>query len=170
MDELVRGSRSSPIDADPSPGNDEAGPEMRPDAAVVDRLVSVAASRAQSRLAASSDAPADRAPRRSRRSSRRALWSTRLQQTGATLALAALLAVGWWHSPAVPDAPSASVSDAPTKGASSLMQRAASSTAPRTAALPAWDDTDDMVRLHRRIELVQARSASSDWIPVAASR
>jgi hypothetical protein len=151
---------------------------MKPDAAVVDHLVAVAGDKARSRLSgadAARDTPRDRearSPQRRSRSGPGTSWTVRAQRAATALALALVVGLGWWHSPSIPDAPTPVAQD--TRSRSPVPQertpRAAEAAPLRSASLPAWDDSDEMVRLHRRIELVQARSTTSEWMPVSAGR
>lgn len=145
-------------------------PPQRPNASVVDAIVAEAA-RATSDSAtstpASSDhtskaAPAartdrasrDRAPR-DRPATQRSGLSRRLQQAGLATALILVAALGLWQFQSTPtDADS-------TARISAEMEE---QLPPAARDLPDWDEGDDVVRLHRRLEVVNARSASpSSW-------
>jgi hypothetical protein len=128
-------------------------PSRRPDSAVVDRVVEEARSAAQNspsppRL--EGDRPA-RSPTRSR--------TRRLQTAGAALALLLLIGLGWWQ---VPGAPEESAAGSSTDG----LEKTAPAAAERSAgaeAVPAWDESDELVRIHRRLERLQAQSRPNTW-------
>lgn len=118
----------------------------RPDPAVVDRVVDAAAE------AAPRPRAADRSPRGPSRS-----WSRRLQGVSAMVAMVLVLGLGWWQL----DLP---VPISPDQQATQQEASIASeeSVAEDAEGVPAWDDSDELVRLHRRIEYVRNRSAS-EW-------
>lgn len=121
-------------------------PSPRPDPAVVDRIVDAA------RDAASSSRPREDRPVRSPART----WSRRLQTASAALALALLVGLGWWQLPGTSE---------PPDPAGPTAQRTAP-TENRTLdaeAVPAWDDTDELVRIHRRIERLRTRSTPDAW-------
>ena len=160
---------SRPLDLSPLPMAERLPPSPnhspRPDPDVVDHLVAVAGQKARQRLAESSSAErADRAPRRSSRSRHTA--SRRLLHTGLVLAVGLLVGLGWWHVDVPADLPA----DVPGHETPSAPVVTAPSPSAAPSSLPAWDDRDDMVRLHRHIELVQARSTNAAWTPVSAGR
>ncbi len=125
-----------------------------PDPDVVDQVVDQAAE------AARDDEGRARAPDRTVRTPDRS-WTRRLQNAGAALALVLALGIGWWYMPAT---------DAPTETAAS--ESATQQTKPTTASsesaqeaesLPEWDDRDEVVRLHQRIEHLRTQSRSGAW-------
>lgn len=132
-------------------------PSRQPDSAVVDRVVEEARSAAQNspsppRL--EGDRPA-RSPTRSR--------TRRLQTVGAALALLLLIGLGWWQ---VPGALEESAAGSGTDGLEGTAQRTAPAAAERSAgaeAVPAWDESDELVRIHRRLERLQAQSSPNTW-------
>lgn len=154
------------LDRKPNPG---------PDPAVLDTLTQAAADAAAKRPVSGSTTGADpasdagddsesaRAPDRasqtpispapSRAPSRRSGMSRRLQQAAVIAAAVMLLVLGWWQIQ--PTAPT-SQTTANTQALQDLP--------PAARDLPEWDEGDDVVRLHRRLEVVNARSAPpSSW-------
>jgi len=123
-----------------------------PDAAVVDDIVGRARDAAPS--SASEPAP-DRAARAPDRSD-----SRRLRGVSAVLVILVVVGVGWWQF-RVPDAAPAGT----TAGAPTATDVATDEAADRTppGAIPEWDDRDEVVRLHRRIETLRTRSQPDDW-------
>ena len=130
-------------------------PARRPDPAVVDQVVDEARTAAQSPASPTEDRPA-RAPSRS--------WTRRLQTVGAGLALLLLIGLGWWQGAGVSDAP---VADSATPGAlngEASQTPTTADTRPADAnAIPAWDDGEELIRIQRRIDRLQARSAPDRW-------
>lgn len=124
-----------------------------PDPDVVDRVVDRAAEAARSRV------PGQRAPDRTARAPRRG-WTRRLQNAGAALTLLLALGLGWWYAPGDADAPEATT-NATTQQTDAAT--ASSEQAQDTEALPSWDDRDEVVRLHRRIETLQTQNRSDAW-------
>lgn len=124
-----------------------------PDPDVVDRVVDRAAE------AARPAAPSRRAPDRGARAPARP-WTRHLQNAGAALALLLALGLGWWYAPgdAGPGEPAASAS-----GTQQAPTTASSEPTPDEEALPEWDDRDEVVRLHRRIETLRTQSRSDAW-------
>lgn len=133
-------------------------PSQKPDPSVVDRVVE------EARTAARETVPAPEPDTdRSARSPHRTM-SRRLQGASAALALVLVIGVGWWQG-STSEGPG---TEGPPAGAQSSSQQQAtvSSTEPRSAEtreLPAWDDSEEMVRIHRRIERLQARSSLDAW-------
>lgn len=115
----------------------------QPDPAVVDRVVDAAGEAAEGAPTAA-DRPA-RAPSRS--------WTRRLRGISAALALLLVVGLGWWQLDG------AAPGDAGSQSAQGVTQAASTEEAD---AVPDWDDSDELVRLHHRIERVRARS-TSDW-------
>ena len=130
-------------------------PARRPDPAVVDQVVDDARAAAQSSAPSTADRPA-RAPAHS--------WNRRLQTVGAGLALLLLIGLGWWQGAGAPDNP---VADSATPGVLEGTSRQAPTTAntrPTDAdAIPAWDDGEELIRIQRRIDRLQARSTPDRW-------
>jgi len=150
-------------------------PNPSPDPAVLDTLTQAAADAAAGRPVSGSTTGADpasdagddsesrRAPDRasraptspapSRAPARRSGMSRRLQQAAVVAVAVMLLVLGWWQMQ--PTAP-ASQTTANTQALQDLP--------PAARDLPEWDEGDDVVRLHRRLEVVNARSAPpSSW-------
>lgn len=152
-------------------------PADGPDPDVVDRIVAAAAdaSRRSDRVTSDSShngrvpgARDDRSPRRSdaRRAadaSAEASWTRRLRWGAATLAVVLAVSIGWWTGGPTASEWSASTAETPSAASAPASQERAADARAESADLPAWDEGDEVVRLHRRIELVQARSAPSQW-------
>lgn len=83
--------------------------------------------------------------------------SRRLQAVAGVLGVVLVTALGWWQiAPNAPDtlrSPSAEAT-APN----GIAPRNADGLPPAVRDLPDWDEGDDVVRLHRRLEVVNARS------------
>lgn len=141
-------------------------PSSRPDPAVVDRVVAAARTAARD----PSDSPHAAEDRPARPPARP--WRLRLQAASATLALLLVVGLGWWQRPgATEEAPSTTAAE-DTRGtaldgargeAQSGTPSALGGGALEAEAVPAWDDRDELVRIHRRIERLQARSAPDGW-------
>lgn len=134
----------------------DAKPPQRPDASVVDAIVAEAARAASDTDSSRSASPdrTDRAPS-DRSASQRSGLSRRLQQAGLAAALILVAALGLWQFQ------SSSTSDDSATGISAEVEQ---QLPPATRDLPEWDEGDDVVRLHQRLEVVNARSAStSSW-------
>lgn len=119
---------------------------QRPDPEVIDVVVD-AASEAASTSKRTSDRPA-RPPRRT--------WSHRLQGAAAVLALLLVVGLGWWQlgDPALEGADWLAGSEEPSASVEATAE---------SDAVPEWDDSDELIRLHQRIEHVRSRSASDGW-------
>ncbi len=138
----------------------DARAPSRPDAAVVDEVVNAAAKAA---LAPSSSQRVDR-PRRDREPAapQRTPWHRVLRVTAALAVLLVGVGVGVWQweggvlAPSAPSDPAAS-----TSATADAQDEAAPSS--DEASIPDWDEGDDVVRLHRYIETLQARSSPSSW-------
>ena len=124
-----------------------------PDPAVVDRVVAQAAD------AAASSAPADAAaPDRPARRPDRA-WTQRLQGAAAALLVVLLVGLGWWQL-----RPSGPATPGPSAGEPAQSQSVAADGAQASSDdMPEWNDHDDLVRLHRRVETLRSRSRSDAW-------
>lgn len=121
-------------------------PSPQPDPAVVDRVVDAAAG------AATRSPAADRPPRSPSRS-----WTRRLQGASAMLVVLLAVGLGWWQLDGL--APGEWGQQANESGPSAASVETVGEEA---EGVPKWDDSDELVRLHRRIEHVRARSAS-EW-------
>ena len=142
-------------------------PTHGPDSLVVDQIVAAAGEAARVR----DNAPeADRQPvsrghasrdEHAARTGTRSL-TRRLQRASAVLAVVLVVGVGWWQwsAPGLPGAEAPTASTPPTQ---TQEQALSSGSAADASALPDWDEGDDVVRLHRRIELLQARSTPAQW-------
>lgn len=129
-------------------------PSRRPDSAVVDRVVEEARSATQ----ADSPSPRRNGDRSARPPSR--TWSHRLQTASAALALLLLAGLGWWQLPTTSDT-STAVSSAET--AQRTPPAPAETRDGRAGRVPAWDDSDELVRIHRRIERLRTQSTPDRW-------
>ncbi len=138
---------------------DQRAPQ-RPDDAVLDRIVARAGAAAtaprapEGRANRPPDRRAERQPMRSGAAQRRR-WRV---ATAAALVLVAV-AVGLWQYP-LDDDLNAVLQSAPI--AADQLQAPSRATA-QPGELPAWDEADDVVRLHRRIETLQVRSRPDSW-------
>jgi hypothetical protein len=140
-------------------------PPQRPDASVVDAIVAEAARAASDNAPSPSTKTAspDRAARdqvsrdhasRDRSASQRSGLSRRLQQVGLAAALILFAAIGIWQYQTAPN----------TESTAPISADVNQQLPPAARDLPDWDEGDDVVRLHRRLEVVNARSASpSSW-------
>ncbi|PEN14191.1 hypothetical protein CRI94_03890 [Longibacter salinarum] len=126
----------------------------RPDASVLDAITEAAADASASHeVSDTPDRPrVDREPV-SGGDRDRSRISRRLQQAGVAAAVLLLVAIGWWQIDMDDSASSVQIS-AQTERQLPAANR----------DLPDWDEGDDVVRLHRRLEVVNARSASpTSW-------
>jgi len=130
-------------------------PARRPDPAVVDQVVDEARTAAQSSAPSTGDRSA-RAPSRS--------WTRRLQTVGAGLALLLLIGLGWWQGAGVSDEPVAdSAAPGVLDGEAPQAPATADTRSADADAIPAWDDGEELIRIQRRIDRLQARSAPDRW-------
>lgn len=132
----------------------------RPDAAVIDQITEKAAEAASAQRTAAqaertgSERRHEREPARSEAGQRRR-WGV---AAAAALALV-VVAVGIWQYPVDQDL-NAVLESAPL--AADRMQTTQRAEA-QQGELPAWDEADDVVRLHRHIETLQVRSRPGAW-------
>ena len=168
--------RVSESGASASNESDDAQP-MCPDPAVIDHLVAVAGTRARNRLR--SDAPSDTRVPASERTDRSAhpasrssrfVWARRAQPASVLVALVVLMSLSVWSSRNETASSAPVAAEEPVQTFPAQKQTAPALPAAQASSLPSWDDADDVVRLHQRIEMVHARSASSDWMTVSAAR
>jgi negative regulator of sigma E activity len=131
-----------------------------PDPEVVDRVVAQAAA-AQGAAAPPSDREDDApAPDRPARTPERA-WARRLQGAAAALLVVLLVGLGWWQL-----RPNGAAPPGPTAGETAQQQpQSVAADGPSAAPddMPEWNDHDDLVRLHRRVETLRSRSRSDSW-------
>ncbi|MEF8796881.1 MAG: hypothetical protein V5A22_05250 [Salinivenus sp.] len=131
-----------------------------PDPEVVDRVVAQAAA-AQGAATPPSDREDDApAPDRPARTPERA-WARRLQGAAAALLVVLLVGLGWWQL-----RPNGAATPGPTAGEAAQQQsQSVAADGPSAAAddMPEWNDHDDLVRLHRRVETLRSRSRSDSW-------
>lgn len=132
-------------------------PAQTPDAEVVDRVVARAEAAAahESPEPASPSRPpaADRSPRRPS-----AEWTHRLQGVSAAIAVVLMAGIGWWAV------------GGDLEGDGTASSGGVETSSPQTEAvrsdeqaIPAWDDRDELVRLHRRIERLQSQDQMGVW-------
>lgn len=131
-------------------------PTPRPDAAVVDQVVEAARTTRQE-VPSSSHPTEDRPARPPARQ-----WTRRLQATGAALALLLLVGLGWWHLSS-PSEESAAGAAPDALGETAQRTAPAEDRSAGSEAVPAWDDRDELVRIHRRIERLRAGSTPDQW-------
>jgi hypothetical protein len=129
-------------------------PSPRPDAAVVDRIVETAQAATRD-SSVPSHADDDRPPRSPRRT-----WTHRLQAASAGLALVLLAGLAWWELPGASEE-SAAVSS--TETAQQAAPANAETRDAGTEAVPAWNEREELVRIHRRIERLQTHSTPDTW-------
>jgi len=130
-------------------------PARQPDPAVVDQVVNKARTAAQSSGSPTEDRPA-RAPSRP--------WTRRLQTVSAGLALVLLIGLGWWQGGGMVDDPVAESANSNALSGPPQQAPTTADTRPSDAdAIPAWDDGEELIRIQRRIERLQARSAPDRW-------
>jgi negative regulator of sigma E activity len=131
-----------------------------PDPEVVDRVVAQAAA-AQGAAAPPSDREDDApAPDRPARTPERA-WARRLPGAAAALLVVLLVGRGWWQL-----RPNGAAPPGPTAGETAQQQpQSVAADGPSAAPddMPEWNDHDDLVRLHRRVETLRSRSRSDSW-------
>lgn len=131
-------------------------PSRSPAAGVVDDIVERAGEAASSSGRSEHDG-VERAPSREpRRPSR--TWTRRARSLTATLALVLVMGLAWWGlSETTALTESGTPESQPTSAAERNPEQA------RGDGIPAWDDREDVVRLHRRIEHLQSRSRADAW-------
>ncbi|MFB6249337.1 MAG: hypothetical protein ABEL97_12285 [Salinibacter sp.] len=133
-----------------------------PDPKVVDRVVAQAEAAASEPSGRAADRPApDRpAPDRPARTPDRA-WTCRLQGAAAALLVVLVVGFGWWQlRPSGPAPPGPTAGESARQGPQSA---AADGAQAMSDDMPEWNDHDDVVRLHRRVERLQSRSRSDTW-------
>ena len=133
-------------------------PARQPDPAVVDQVVSDARTAAESTPspAPSTDDRPARAPSRT--------WTRRLQAASAAVAVALLVGLGWWQVPGASDDPTAGpVESRALNESAPQAPTTAESQAADGERIPAWDEGDDLVRIQRSIERLQAHSTPDRW-------
>jgi hypothetical protein len=162
--------RAVKTDLDERPASARASPN----AATVDRIVEAAAD------ASPADRPAEEAETRPGRpaadrpaADRPARPGShglprRLQTVSAALALLLVVGVGWWQWSGTASQGSATATSSAATSSSVQVpapdaDRARAGGSSRTASLPEWDEGDEVIQLHRRIELIQSRSTPSQW-------
>jgi hypothetical protein len=137
-----------------------------PNPEVVDRVVT-AAGRATAR--GSQSEPERRREERPARARDTQTDTRILRRAGATLALVLIAALGWWQwsEPTSSSTPPAVSESAPQSfdaaAPESESARRSAGTVRSVSDLPDWDEGDDVVRLHQRIEILNARSTASQW-------
>jgi hypothetical protein len=149
-----------------------------PDEAVVEDLVATAAeaARQEEETGRAASPAADREARSPSRG-----WSRRLQGASATLAVLLVAGITWVQmgnplsiSPsATPTASDAAPATEPAGGAQEATDRAVQPTDKAVGSIdnaasagtdvPEWDDREELVQIHRRIERLQSRSTPGSW-------
>lgn len=84
-------------------------------------------------------------------------WTRRLRQTSAAVALLLLVGIGWWAVPESTNGP------AETNRPSETTADRVGEREGRSQAIPKWDDRDDLIQIHRRIELLQSQNEMDAW-------
>lgn len=148
---------------------------VSPDAEVVDQIVDAAG--AAHRPDTPSDRDAERGTERDDRAARRSPGrgtARLLRRAGAVLAVVLLAGVGWWQlgapggeasrsAPPVAASAESEASSAARAPSADVAPQARGQVTTSASDLPDWDEGDDVVRLHRRIEILNARSTASRW-------
>lgn len=143
-----------------------------PDEAVVDQLVATAAEAAQDGGGAQSDrreAVSSAEDREARSPSRG--WSRRLQGASAALAVLLVAGIAWLQlgdplSIGTAASPTGSEDGGPATSTTQPAARTAGTldnAASTDTEVPEWDDQEELVQIHRRIERLQSRSTSDAW-------
>lgn len=130
-------------------------PARQPDPAVVDQVVNTARAAAESSAPPTDDRPA-RAPSHP--------WTRRLQTASAAFAVVLLIGLGWWQGGGTTGDPVAE--SARPSGMNGAAQQTPSTVETRAAdaeGIPAWDDGEELIRIQRRIDRLQSRSAPDQW-------
>jgi hypothetical protein len=83
-----------------------------------------------------------------------------LQATNAGLALVLLASLAWWQLPGASDDPAAVSS---TETAQQAAPANAETRDAGTEAVPAWNEREELVRIHRRIKRLQTHSTPDTW-------
>jgi len=142
----------------------DAKPPERPDAAVVDRVVESAMSGFKERAshaARTSTASRQSAKKRKDRAPstlRRTPWQRVLRVTAALAVLLIGVSIGVWQWEAEENLVANS-----TPTAATAQDDATRMSSTDDQSMPEWDEADDVVRLHRYIETLQARSSTTSW-------
>lgn len=159
--------RSTKKDLDGRP----AASQPSPDPGAVDRVVDAAADAAS---ASRADRPARRdAASRADRAAQPGVpgLTRRLQMVSAALALLLVVGVGWWQwndpsfDAVLPTSASSNIRSAEggTERVQNQRESPRQTASSRNASLPEWDEGDEVIQLHRRIEMIQSRSTPSEW-------
>lgn len=127
-----------------------------PDPAVVDQIVDRAAEAAQA------DRSVEHAPDRAARAPERSR-TRQWQNAGAALALVIAVGLGWWYMPGETGSTGPVADEAPAQQSTAPTATAAAESDGDGEALPEWDDRDEVVQLHRRLEVLQTQSRSDAW-------
>ena len=127
-----------------------------PDPDVVDGIMEHAREAAGPDGSETPDSAPDRAARAPERTRRR-----RLQGVSAVLAVLLLAGVGWWQFRTPDAAPAGTTAGVPA--AQSTEAPAAEAEPKADDGMPEWDDRDEVVRLHRRIEMLRTQNHSDGW-------
>ena len=129
-----------------------------PDADVVDAVVDHAREAAGSDETETREPAPDRAARAPEHQHRR-----RLQGVSAVLALLLVAGVGWWQFQTPASAPAGATANAPTAQSTNVAPTGGEPDVTASDDMPEWDDRDEVVRLHRRIEMLHTQNHSDGW-------
>ena len=117
---------------------------------IVNRAADAAASGVEERRAPDRTA---QAPDRTRKRS--------VRRVSVGLVVVLLVGLGWWYLPIGSGSASPALTESVPEQTQSVPATARSGQ--EAEALPEWDDQDEVVRLHRRVEQLQTRSQSDTW-------
>ena len=129
-----------------------------PDADVVDNIMDHARETARSDETETREPAPDRAARAPKHQHRR-----RLQGVSAVLALLLVAGVGWWQFQTPASAPAGATANAPTAQSTKVAPAGGEPDVTASDDMPEWDDRDEVVRLHRRIEMLHTQNHSDGW-------
>jgi hypothetical protein len=135
-----------------------------PDPATVDQVVARAADAAQNGTATNdqNEGRPERAPDRAAQSPDRT-WSRRIRGVSTGLALLLIVGLGVWQLRSGGATTADSSPSEPTTQQQSTSVAAGAEQEQGAESIPEWDDRDEVVRLHQRIEHVRSRSRTDTW-------
>jgi len=123
-----------------------------PDSEVVDRVVALAGDAVDTNERSAPSPGEDRPPRRPTRA-----WTRRLRRASAAVAVVLLIGIGWWG---IPNDMGAAVS---ADGTSDVVSERAEASQNDASSLPDWDERDEFVQIHRRLEQLQSQNQMGGW-------
>lgn len=133
-------------------------PARRPDPTVVDQVVETA--RRATQHSPVTPRPDEGRPARPPTRS----WTRRLQMVGTALVLGLFVGIGWWQLPGTSEESTAgSATDELDATAQQAAPAAADERRRGADAVPAWDESDEVIRIHRRVEQLQTQSGPDSW-------